>query len=144
MKPRVALALYVITDVVCVGIGMGVPILSIFLGFPVGWYIASRTPVPAGGLERHLSTLIKYALITSAFTFAQMAVIWGRCIPAIFNPNMDSRAFGVPLLLYQPKASFIAWLVLMILISPFLQLLTTVFASYLTLMARREAHHDAG
>jgi hypothetical protein len=40
------------------------------------------------------------------------------------------------MILYDPKASFIGWLVPMIFISPFLQLLTTVFGSYMTLLIR--------
>ncbi|OGJ72673.1 hypothetical protein A2454_02600 [Candidatus Peribacteria bacterium RIFOXYC2_FULL_55_14] len=42
--------------------------------------------------------------------------------------------FGHPFILYDPEASFIGWLVLMIILSPFLQLLTTIFAAYVTLM----------
>jgi hypothetical protein len=38
------------------------------------------------------------------------------------------------MILYEPRASFIGWLVLMILISPVLQMLTTLFGSYLTLL----------
>jgi len=38
------------------------------------------------------------------------------------------------MILYEPKASFIAWLVLMIFISPFLQLLATVFGGYMALV----------
>ena len=41
---------------------------------------------------------------------------------------------GHPFILYDPKISFIGWLVLMMFISPFLQLLTTIFGSYLTLL----------
>ena len=40
----------------------------------------------------------------------------------------------MPLILYEPLASFIAWLVLMIVISPFLQFLMTLFGSHLTLL----------
>jgi len=36
--------------------------------------------------------------------------------------------------LYEPAASFIGWLVLMIVISPFLQLLMTLFGSHLALL----------
>jgi len=37
------------------------------------------------------------------------------------------------MILYELKASFIAWPVLMIIMSPFLQLLATVFGAYVTL-----------
>jgi hypothetical protein len=36
--------------------------------------------------------------------------------------------------LYEPEASFIGWMLLMIIISPFLQLITSVFSGYLALM----------
>ena len=54
-------------------------------------------------------------------------------VPLAFDSGYDFENFGVPLILYEPRASFVGWLVLMILVSPFLQLLTTVFASYVTL-----------
>jgi hypothetical protein len=65
-----------------------------------------------------------------------MAVIWGMTSPMLFDPNSDFENFGHPFILYDPKLSFIGWLVLMIFISPFLQLLTTVFGAYLTLMLK--------
>jgi hypothetical protein len=71
---------------------------------------------------------------TSAVTFALMAIIWGSVTPMLFDPAADFANFGIPLILYDPKVSFIGWLILMIFISPFLQLLTTLFSSYLTLL----------
>jgi hypothetical protein len=62
-----------------------------------------------------------------------MAVLWGPVTTMLFDPAADLANFGIPMILYEPLPSFIAWLVLMIFISPFLQLLTTLFASYLTL-----------
>jgi hypothetical protein len=41
-----AFLIYIIIDVLCVGIGMGVPFFSIILGFPVGWYLAKRIYKP--------------------------------------------------------------------------------------------------
>jgi hypothetical protein len=63
-----------------------------------------------------------------------MVVIWGRTVLMLFDPAADFNNFGHPFILYDPKTSFIGWLILMILISPFLQLLTTIFASFVTLM----------
>jgi hypothetical protein len=51
----------------------------------------------------------------------------------LLDSATDYENLGIPMILYEPKISFIGWLVLMIAISPFLQLLTTVFTSYLTL-----------
>jgi hypothetical protein len=59
----------------------------------------------------------------------------------LFDPGADLANFGIPLILYEPRASFIGWLVLMIVISPVLQLLTTLLGSHLALIrwARKRA-----
>jgi len=73
-------------------------------------------------------------------------VIWGSVAPMLFDPAADFVNFGIPMILYEPKVSFIGWLVLMIFISPFLQLLTTLFASHLTLLYwfTRRTHASSG
>ncbi len=50
------------------------------------------------------------------------------------DPAADLANFGIPPILYEPRASFIGWLVLMIAISPVLQLLTTLLGSHLALI----------
>jgi hypothetical protein len=52
----------------------------------------------------------------------------------VFNPVINPGNMGLPLLLYEPRESLIGWLVLMILVSPFLQFLLTVFGSHVTLL----------
>jgi hypothetical protein len=69
----------------------------------------------------------KYALLAASFTFLMMIVIWGRMIPMLFDPSTDFENFGHPNNLYDPKISFVGWLILMIIISPFLQLLATIY-----------------
>ncbi len=129
-----AFILYVIADFICIGAGMGVPIFSLFLGFPVGWY-AARCSANRGDSEfRSLRHVMSVALITSSVTGAAMFLIWGRCIPMIFDKTYDFANFGHPMILYDPWYSFIAWLVLMILISPFLQFLFTLLAAQATLV----------
>jgi hypothetical protein len=59
----------------------------------------------------------------------------------LFDPGADIAHFGIPLLLFLPRASLIAWLVLMILVSPVLQLLMTIFGGHLALL--REAQRAA-
>lgn len=113
---------------------MGVPFFSILLGFPVGWYITRRLAMGAESVKDILEKGTIYAVITTIFTSVVMALIWGPTITMLFDPHADFENFGIPLILYDPKISFIGWQVLMILISPFLQLLTTIFASYLTLL----------
>lgn len=78
--------------------------------------------------------LISFA--TSVFTFAVMVILWGRMVIMLFDPTVDLVNFGIPMILYEPRPSFAGWMVLMIIISPFLQLLTTIFAAFLTVTAR--------
>ena len=134
MNKWVAFAVFVLLDVICVGMGMGVPIFCIALGFPVGWYIAARAVRSTSNLGTVLKRTVVQATLTSAVTFAMMAVIWGNTARMLGDPTADFANFGIPMILYDPKISFVGWLVLMIFISPFLQLLTTLFSSHLTLL----------
>jgi len=135
LNARIVLVIFIIIDLLCVGIGMGVPFFCILLGFPVGWYIARRVTVATESMKDIFKKVLIYAIITSVFTLVVMSIVWGITTPKLFNPNTDFQNLGIPLILYDPKASFIGWLVLMIFISPFLQLLTTIFASYVTLLS---------
>jgi hypothetical protein len=128
------LAIFAFVDIVCMGLGMGVPIFCILLGLPVGWYVARRITIHPLDTRRMLSKMLLGAALTSAFTFVGMALLWSRSIAMLFDPTADLANFGIPLILYEPLASFIGWLVLMIVISPFLQFLMTLFGSHLTLL----------
>jgi len=134
LNARVAFVIFIIVDTLCIGLGMGVPILCILFGFVVGWYIAKRATLTTANIKDAFRRVFVQAIVTSAFTFVVMSAIWGRTIVLLFDPSADFQNFGHPFILYDPKISFIGWLVLMILISPFLQLLTTIFGSYLTLL----------
>lgn len=134
LKPRWMLAWFVLLDTICVGMGMGVPIFCILFGFLVGWYVVRHLVVAGADLPRMLDRIFFYAITTSAYTFVVMAALWGPTARMLSGPNADLANFGIPLILYDPRASFIGWLVLMIFISPFLQLLTTLFGAYLTLL----------
>jgi len=127
-------AVFAFLDILCVGLGMGVPILCILFGLPVGWYIARRVTTHALDVRQVLAAALRGAALTSAFTFVGMAALWGRCIVMLFDPAADLANFGIPMILYGPVASFVGWLVLMIVISPFLQFLMTLFGSYLTVL----------
>ncbi len=50
----------------------------------------------------------------------------------LFDPSADLANFGIPLILFDPTASFVGWLALMIVISPFLQFLMTLFGAHST------------
>jgi hypothetical protein len=134
LKPGWALGVYVVLDTICVGMGMGVPIFCILFGFVVGWFIARYVTATTVDVRRVLTKVLLCGAITAAYTFLVMAVMWGWCVSMLFDPGADFVNFGMPLILYDPKISFIGWLVLMIGISPFLQLLATVFGAYLTLL----------
>jgi hypothetical protein len=136
LKLRWALAIFGLVDIVCMGLGMGVPIFCILLGLPVGWHIARRITLRPFDARPTLSKMLLGAALTSAFTFVGMALLWGRFAVMLFDPSADLANFGIPLILYEPLASFIGWLVLMIVISPFLQFLMTLFGSHLTLLWR--------
>jgi hypothetical protein len=134
LDAKIVIILYIFIDMICIGAGMGVPIFCIVLGFPLGWYIARRISISKEHSHLTYYKILKLSFLASAFTFLQMIVIWGRTIPMLFDPISDFQNFGHPFILYDPKISFIGWLILMIFLSPFLQLLTTIFASFITLI----------
>ncbi|HNT75003.1 MAG TPA: hypothetical protein PKH77_08300 [Anaerolineae bacterium] len=127
-----SLVLYILADIFCVGMGMGVPFFCILLGLPLGWMITQRIMLTETDLRATLRKSLVYAAATSAITLGLMAVLWGPAARMLFDPAADLANFGMPLLLFEPTASFIGWLVLMIFISPFLQFLMTLFGVYLT------------
>ncbi len=116
--------------------GMGVPFFCILLGLPLGWYIVKRLTAEQADMRDILRKALLYAAIAAAITSLGMIIIWGPLtVASLSDPATDFAETGVPMILYEPKASFIGWIVLMIAISPGLQLLTTLFASHLTLLA---------
>lgn len=136
VRPLATLGIYVFVDIICIGMGMGVPFFCILLGLPLGWYIVKRLTVEQAEIRDILRKMLLYAAIAAVITCLGMLLIWGTLAVVQFsNPATDFAETGVPMILYEPKASFIGWTVLMIVISPGLQLLTTLFASHLTLLA---------
>ncbi len=135
LNTKVSCAMFVVVDLVCVAMGMGVPLFCIGFGFLIGWYIVRRATMTTSNVRQVLERVLLYAVATSGFTLAVMSVLWGPTAQMLLDPASDFENFGIPMILYEPKISFIGWLVLMILISPFLQLLTTLFSSYLTLLS---------
>lgn len=138
LKPGRLFFIYIIIDILCVGAGMGVPIFCILTGFLTGWCIIKILLLRTGDLSEILKISLKYGLITTVVTFLFMLIIWGTAMIVFFSQNHDFKNFGHPMILYDPELSFIGWMVLMILISPFLQLLTTVFSFYLTLIISKK------
>jgi hypothetical protein len=134
LRPLWIFLIYVFLDMLCIGMGMGVPIFCILFGFPVGWFTVKYVTSTVTSLPLVFRRVLNYALLTSAVTFLGMLAIWGPTFTYLFNPGKDLANFGIPMILYEPLASFIGWQVLMVLISPFLQLLTTLFGSYLAIL----------
>lgn len=127
-----AFAIYALIDILCAGLGMGVPFFCIVLGLPVGWVIVRRLDPHLLSTREMLRKVLNGAALTAAFTFLLMATIWLSSLLMFRDPGMNLANYGMPLILFDPLPSFIGWLVLMIIISPFLQFLLTLFGAHLT------------
>jgi len=132
------LTTYIFFDLLATALGMGVPFLNILLGFPVGWILAKRAP--AG--EPPFASIWRGAWLTAGVTFLLMAAIWLPQARNLFNPAFDFSQSGVPLWLYDPKLSFTGWLILMVLVSPFLQLLATLSAAFIYLLRKEQRNNS--
>ena len=137
------LLVYVLLDSFCVAMGMGVPVFCIAFGFIVGWYLSRHIVPDHPEWRRALRSILRDATLAAFVTFAIMLVLWGGMTILLFDRSADLSRTGIPLILYQPRASLIGWLVLMILVSPFLQLLTTIFGAHVTLIRRQRGSLDA-
>ena len=135
LRPKTVFLLFVIIDIVCMGMGMGVPIFNIFFGFLVGWYIARRISLMPHEKKDIFKELLVDSCITASVTLVGMMLIWGWSVTILFDGDAEIVKFGIPMIFYSPRPSLIGWLILMILISPFLQLLTTIFAGNITLLS---------
>ena len=129
-----AYGIFIVLDTICVGMGMGVPVFCILLGFVVGWYITRAAVVQTEAVEDVVRKFLPHAMATAGYTFVLMAVLWGRWLVILFDSSTDYATLGIPMILLEPKASFIGWEALMILISPCLQVLTTLFGSHIALL----------
>jgi len=135
LRPLWALGIYIVLDILCIGMGMGVPFFCILFGLLVGWYIVRYITTTDTEIRSIFRKTLLYASVTAAITLLGMLMIWAPFAASyLFDRGKDLANTGVPMILYEPLASFIGWLVLMIVISPFLQLLTTLFGSYLALL----------
>ena len=134
LKPLWVFLIYVFLDLLCIGMGMGVPIFCILFGFPVGWFAVKYITSTITSVPLVFRKVLHYAILASLVTLLGMLLIWGPTLTYLFDPGKDLANFGAPMILYEPLASFIGWQVLMILISPFLQLLVIIFGAYLTML----------
>ncbi len=134
LKPAWLFAIYIILDGICIGMGMGVPIFCILFGFILGWFLVRYATFTTRDISQALRKVLQYAGLLAGFTFVAMFAIWAPLASYLFDTSKDLVNTGIPMILYQPLPSLIGWIVLMILISPFLQLLTTLFSAYLSLL----------
>ena len=138
LKHWLLIVISVLIPIILSGIGMGVPILNILFGFVIGWYGTRRVQTLYQDHKKIFSKIFIYSLFCAGITFIIMFVIWGSTIPMLFGPTADLANFGHPMILFEPRASFIGWLVLMIIISPILQLMASIFSAFITLMRSRQ------
>lgn len=134
IRPLFAFLIFIMLDIICIGMGMGVPFFCILFGFVVGWFLVRSITFTGGDVLQVFRKVLKGATLTAGLTLIAMLALWGPFTAYLFDPSKDLAESGIPMILYEPRASFIGWVVLMIVISPFLQLLTTLFSAHLTLL----------
>jgi hypothetical protein len=120
---------YGFLDLIAVGMGMGVPIFAILFGLFVGWTIPAIVISGDSTFRQLLKDSLLASLLASCFTVLILMVIWGPATRMLLDPSANYENYGIPMILYEPKASFIGWMVLMMIISPALQFLAAVFSS---------------
>ena len=135
LKRTPAAVLYLVGALVSVEAGVGMPFCCIGLGLLVGWYIARRELRHANGFARMLRRATRTAVFTSLATFLMMAVIWGPRVGMASGPQSNLPSVGLPMTFHGAPESLIIWALLMVAISPLLQLMTTVFAAQFTILS---------
>lgn len=115
---------YALLDMIAVGVGMGMPVFAIALGLVVGWVLPALLAELAPDPRRLLRACLGGAALAAAFTCLLMVLLWGPAILLLPGPESRLAQFGIPLILYEPRTSFVAWLVLMMAVAPALQFLT--------------------
>ncbi len=136
LRIKYLIPIFIALNIICTGMGMGVPIFNILFGFIIGWFAARKALELFNNTGEVLKKVFYYSLFCSGFTFLIMVALWGRLIPMIFDSSSDFVNFGIPMILFDPKISFIGWIILMIVVSPLLQLFTSIFSGYLVLTLR--------
>ena len=121
--------IYILLDLLTIAMGMGVPFFTILLGFPVGFLIPSIVTDNPVLSPTFLRAILRVSLIASMISFLLLGALWLPSLSWMFDPSRDLTYYGIPMILYTPLASFIGWMVLMVVISPFLQFLMALFGS---------------
>jgi hypothetical protein len=139
MKTGWAVTLYLFLVLLATGAGMGVPFFNILLGLPVGWWLVYRLSSHTADPYKLMGKLLLWSAITAAASMLAMAIIWLPTFLMLFDPAADLANFGIPMILFEPRASFIGWLGLMVVFSPFLQMLFSLFSAQVTLWLSKNA-----
>ena len=125
------LAVLLAINLVLAGAGMAVPIFNIAFGFLVGLLVVRKVSSRGGSRDDTARMAWLIGLILAASTFVIMAAIWIPQGWVLLSPHADLSKLGIPQILYSPRASLIGWLTLMIVISPFLQLMSVGFSVFI-------------
>ncbi len=126
MDWKITAGIYGLLAIIATGMGMGVPIFTILLGFPAGWWIAAYCVRKYPKIESSIQRVLLFSAFTAAFTLFMMLVIWAPLLSKLWEADVKYEEIGIPLILYDPFWSFIGWEMLMIFISPFLQFLMSL------------------
>lgn len=121
----------VLLNILLTGLGMGVPIFNILLSLPIGYYLNKGRQEDQ---KQRLQTVLKTALLLSGLTLILMLIIWLPALKWLTDPSLDVAQFGHPFWLYDPETSFIGWIILMVFVSPILQMLGHVFGGVLAIL----------
>ena len=131
---KIATVIYILAALFCTGMGMGAPFFNIALGALVGWWAAGRAERLSLKARDVLRRILLISGLTAGFTLLVMVTIWVPMFAMLWDANADLANFGIPMILYDPLWSFLGWQVLMIFISPFLQLLMSIFGGFMYLL----------
>lgn len=106
------------------GMGMGVPILTIFWGAAAG--LAAILTTRRDGLAALVRKTWFYGGILVGFTFlTELALMAGPSI-AMARGRIDPANFGHPFILYDPLLSFWAFVLVEVIVAPVLEILVTL------------------
>ena len=123
-------------NIFAIGLGGGLPVFSVLLGFPVGWWHGRRHGAEGVTREALRSVLLAAGALAGA-SFIVLLIVWGPHLPRAFDPAVDAGAWGIPLILYTSQASKIGWFALMMLGGPLLQFMAFVTTAAVALVLRK-------
>jgi hypothetical protein len=73
LSNRAAVVLYLIIDVLCLAMGMGIPVSCILLGFATGWYLARRAAAEGCAPLEMYRRVLRNSVLVATITFCASA-----------------------------------------------------------------------